>query len=376
MITCYRFRLYPKRSQVTAFERILVVHREIYNAALEERREAWRRNRVSIRYVDQANQLKEIRQIRADVADQNYSACQQTLRRVDQSFQNFFRRVKEHNGKAGYPRFKGKDRFNTVEFVYGDGCKIKGPQVYFRHVGQVRIVLHRAIEGTIKRCAFTRRGDKWFLVVTCETENITPANPPTAEVGIDLGLKSFAVLSTGEYIENPRFLRRDEKDLKRAQRKLSRCKLGSLERKRARRVVSRIHERIAKRRSNFAHQESRKIANRFGLVVFEDLAIQNLQANHCLAKSLADAAWNQFITYSTYKVERTGGRVVKIDRFEPSSRIHFDCGWYNHDLKLSDRTWLCLGCGEIVDRDRNAANNILALGRQSLPLIGKEAARL
>jgi putative transposase len=374
VITCYKFRIYPKRSQVTAFKRLLDLHRELYNAALEERREAWKGQSVSVHYLDQANQLTEIRGIRSDLADLNFSSCQQTLRRVDKSFANFFRRVKEGAAKAGYPRFKSKDRFNTVEFVYGDGCKVKGDSVYFQQVGQVRILLHREIQGTIKRCAFTRRGDKWFLGVTCEKEAALPANSPTAEVGIDVGLQFFATLSTGEKIPNPRFLRRDEQDLQRAQRKLSQARRGSSERQHARKVVSRIHERIANRRSNFAHQESHQLADRFGFIVFEDLRIQNMQANHCLAQSISDTAWNQFVTYTTYKAAKAGGRVATVDP-RHTSQVCSACGAVVKK-DLSVRVHVCPDCGLTLDRDTNAAINILTRGRASLGLSAKEAVPL
>ena len=374
MTTVFRFRIFPKRSQATALNRILDLHRELYNAALQERRDAWKKCRVSINYYDQANQLKDIRLIRDDVVALNFSSCQQTLRRVDKSFQNFFRRVKQHAKEAGYPRFKSRDRFNTVEFVYGDGCRVKDTQVYFQGIGQVRIVLHRKIEGTIKRCAFTHRGDKWFLVVTCESELVVSNNPPVAEIGIDVGLESFATLSSGEKIQNPRFLRCDEKDLKRAQRKLSRFKRGSPERKRTRKVVSRIHERIANRRSNFAHQESHKLATRFGFIVFEDLNILNMQANHCLAKSISDVAWNQFVTYTTYKAANAGGCVVKVDP-RHTSQVCSACGSVVKK-DLSVRVHTCPDCGLVLDRDTNAARNILALGRQSFGIKAVEAARL
>jgi putative transposase len=282
--------------------------------------------------------------------------------------------VKQNASQVGYPRFKGKDRFNTLEFVYGDGCRIKSNQIYFQGAGQIRIVLHREIEGKIKRCAFTRRDNKWFLVVTCETEPTPNPNPLTDEIGVDVGLECFATFSNGEKIPNPRFLRCDEKDLKRAQRKLSKCKKGSPERKHFRKIVSRIHERIANRRSNYAHQESRKLANRFGFIAFENLNIQNMQANHCLAKSISDVAWNQFVTYTTYKVENTGGCVVQVDP-RRTSQICSACGSVVKK-DLSVRVHHCPDCGLVLDRDTNAARNILTLGQQSFGFHAVEAAPL
>lgn len=363
MITTYKFRLFPNRKHRKLMLRVLDAHRTLYNAALEQRRTAWQDRHIGLSYAKQAAELKDLRATTDELHGTNFSSCQQTLRRLDKSFQNFFRRIQQGAEKVGYPRFKSKDRFNTVEFVYGDGCKMTDRRVYFQHVGNVRIVLHREMVGTIKRLAFTHRADKWFLIVTCETDPAPTSAPLPDAVGIDVGLESFVTLSTNEKIENPRFLRRDEKDLKRAQRKLSKQAKGTKERQRAKRVVSRIHERIANRRSNFAHQESRKLANRFGFIAFENLNIQNMQANHSLAKSIADAAWNQFVTYTTYKVEKTGGYVVQVDP-RGTSQTCSACGT-KVVKSLATRVHRCQ-CGLILDRDHNAALNILRLGLQSV----------
>lgn len=372
MITTYKFRLYPNRKHVRLMNRVLDAHRTLYNAALEQRRIAWTEHRIGLSYSKQASELKDLRATTDELHGTNYSSCQQTLRRLEKSFQNFFRRVQQGADKVGYPRFKSQDRFNTVEFVYGDGCKVNSQYVYLQHIGNVRIVLHREIVGAIKRLAITRRTDKWFLIVTCETD-IPKPNPLPAVVGIDVGLESFATFSTGEKIGNPRFLRQDEKNLKRAQRKLSKLAKGTLKRKRAKKVVSRIHERISNRRSNFAHQESRKLANRFGFVAFENLNIQNMQSNHRLTKSISDAAWNQFVLFTTYKVEKTGGCVIQVaPRY--TSQICSQCG--ERVVKtLSDRIHQC-SCGLVLDRDHNAALNILSMGLHAVGIQSLEAARL
>ncbi len=378
MITAYKFRLFPKHKHIHLMTRVLDAHRTLYNAALEQRRITWQEHRIGLTYSKQAAELKDLRATTDELHGTNYSSCQQTLRRLDKSFQNFFRRVQ--NGETpGYPRFKSRERFNTVEFVYGDGCKINQQYVYFQHIGNVKIVLHRPVEGTIKRLALTRRADKWFLIVTCENGSVPLPAPLSDVVGIDVGLESFATLSTGEQIENPRFLRCDEKDLKRAQRKLSKCAKGTKERQYAKKVVSRIHERIANRRSNFAHQESRKLAKRFGFIAFEDLNIKGMLQNHSLAKSISDVAWNQLITYTTYKAAKAGGCVVQVDP-RGTSQICSRCG--EKVVKtLATRVHHCK-CGLILHRDHNAALNILRLGLQSggIPNKGwgesEEAARL
>ena len=380
----YKYRLYPTRSQTTSMESLIEAHRGIYNSALNERKFCYETTGESVGYMKQAVWLKAARASNADIAKTNYSSCQCTLRRVDKTYRAFFRRVKSGE-KAGFPRFKGKGQFKTVEYPsYGDGCKLKRAACYFQYVGDVKAILHRPVEGTIKTMSFTHRADKWFVLIVCETDRAAPSrlegqSVPVSTgdraIGIDVGLDSFATLSTGEKIDNPRFLRRDQNDLAKAQRKLCALPKGglALPRRKARRVVSLIHERIANRRSNFAHQVSRDLVNRYDFIAFEDLAITNMMANHHLAKSIGDAAWNQLMNYTAYKAENAGGQVVKVDPRGTSQRCSA-CGTIVKK-SLSVRTQTC-SCGCVLDRDYNAALNILALGRQSLRLAPKEAAQL
>jgi putative transposase len=231
-------------------------------------------------------------------------------------------------------------------------------------MGHIRMTLHRPIEGTLKTCTICRASTgKWFACFSCEVEpHILPEN--TASTGIDVGLESFATLATGEHIDNPRFFRRDEKDLARAQRKLSKVKKGTPTRVKCCKVVARIHERIASRRKNFAHQEARKLVNRFGAIAIEDLSVNQMVHNHCLAKSITDAAWSQFAQYLSYKAECAGRTVVKVNPAYTSQDCH-RCG-HRQTKKLSDRIHRCSCCGLQMHRDHNAALNILALGLQSL----------
>jgi putative transposase len=183
-------------------------------------------------------------------------------------------------------------------------------------------------------------------------------------IGIDVGLKSFATLSNGEKIDNPKFFRRDEKDLKRANRKHSKSKLGSKERAKRRKVLNKIHERIKNRRSNFAHQQSHKIVNKYGVICVEDLSINRMVHNHCLAKSISDVAWGQFLEHVSYKAENAGRKFVNVNPAYTSQTCS-KCG-HRQKLTLSDRIFNCPCCGLVIDRDHNSSLNILALGLESL----------
>ena len=234
-------------------------------------------------------------------------------------------------------------------------------------IGDVKIKLHRPIEGKIKRLTIRRTSTgKWFACFSVEVDD--PIKPPWKDgsmAGIDVGLESFATLSNGEKIDNPRFFRSEEKALAKAHRRLSKCEKGTPERRKALKVVQRIHERIANRRYDFAHQISNQLVSKYGLIAFEDLSIKNMLKNHNLVKSISDAAWKMLVTTTSYKAESAGSKVVLVDP-RNTSQLCSRCG-LKVPKSLSDRFHECPQCGLVMDRDENAAINILRLGLQSLP---------
>jgi putative transposase len=230
-------------------------------------------------------------------------------------------------------------------------------------IGAIKIRLHRAIMGQVKTLTVRRTSTgKWFAC--CAVEREAPlAIPPSASIGVDVGLHHFATLSTGEHIANPCFFRTDERALAKAQRRLSAVPKGTPERAKRRKVVARVHERIANRRKNFAHQLSRRLVNTYGLIIFEALRIQNMLQNHALAKSIADAAWGLLIQYAIYKAEDTGGSVRQVNPAHTSQDCS-GCG-ARQTLTLRDRVYVCVACGLVRDRDHNASINIEARGLAS-----------
>ena len=343
----FKFRIYPSKTQIARLQSTLRLCCELYNASLQERRDAYRLERKSVRYVEQANQLPEIKKIRPDVANVHSQVLQDVLKRVEKAFDGFFRRVKTKQ-KAGFARFRSRQRYDSFTYAQS-GFSIVNGKLRLSKIGDVKIKLHRPIEGKIKTLTITRSATgKWYACFSVETQaQPLPANDRA--VGIDVGLSHFATLSNGEQIANPRFFRTDEKALARAQRREKR------------RASRRIHERITNRRRNFAHQLSHALVSMFGVIAFEDLNIKGMVKNHCLAKSISDAAWNQLVQFTLYKAENAGRTCVQVDP-RNTSKLCSACGLIV-EKDLSVRVHYC-SCGLVLDRDHNAAINILALGLQ------------
>ena len=361
MRKAYRYRLYPSKSQTTLLEQTLEICRWIYNDTLALRKSAWEQEQHSISLYETNKILTQWKKERPDLNRVHSQVLQNVQMRVDLAFKAFFRRVKAGEN-PGYPRFKGKGRYDSITYKQS-GFKLEGDHLHLSKIGDMRIVLHRPVEGTIKTLTIRRSATgKWYACFSVECD---PSPVPQKEtvVGIDVGLESFATLSNGEKIENPRFFRTDEKALAKAQRKLSKAEKGTPERKKARKIVAHIHERIANRRLNFAHQTSRQLVNRFGTIVFEDLNITTMQKNHHLAKSIADVAWNVFITITESKAEEAGSHVIRVNP-RNTSQMCSRCGMFVAKT-LSDRVHSCPHCGLVMDRDQNAAINIMRLGLQS-----------
>jgi len=291
-------------------------------------------------------------------------SLQNVQERVDLAFKAFFRRVKSGD-KPGYPRFKGRGWYDSFSYPQM-GFKLENGLLKLSKIGDIKIKLHRPVEGRIKRLTIRRAATgKWFVCFSVEIDDTPlPTWKDGSMVGIDVGLESFATFSNGEKIANPRFFREEEKELARVQRRLSKAPKGTPERKKALKVVERVHERIANKRYEFAHQVSNNLVKRFGLIAFEDLNIKGMVKNHNLAKSIGDVAWNMLVTLTSYKAVNAGSMVVLVDP-RNTSKMCSRCGILV-EKDLSERIHNCPQCGLSLDRDWNAAINILRLGTQSL----------
>ena len=376
----YQFRLYPTSKQIHLLERWLGLCCETYNAALDERKSAYRMAGISLSYAHQCAELPECKEVRPELCAVPAQVLQDVVKRVDRAFADFFRRVEEGQ-TPGYPRFRSRFRYDSLTFkqyqnsfeVFPGNKKHKGTLVLAK-LGQVKMVMHRTIKGTPKTAIVKRTPTgKWLVSISVEIGEKEGADKRlpscAAEVGIDVGLKTFAYLSTGEEIANPHFFRREEAALARAQRKLARAPRGSKQRNKHRKVVARVHERIRNRRKNFIEQEVCKLIQRFGFLAVEALGVRNMLKNPKLAKSIADASWSMFFTHLLDKAEDAGRAVVRVNPAYTSQTCSA-CG-HRQPMPLSVRVYACPHCGLVIHRDHNGSKNILQDGLSACGRAGR-----
>ena len=352
-IRTFKYRLLPTRHQVEILECHLALCCELYNAALQERRDAWRLNRKTVSFKSQSAQLPKIKAERPDVNEVYSQVLQDVLHRIDKAYSAFFRRVKRKE-KPGFPRFRSRARYDSLTYPQ-IGFSIEERHLKLSKIGSLKIEVHRLIEGTIKRLTIKREAGRWFALFVCEVEP-NPLSFTAKTVGIDVGLSTFATLSTGESIENPRWYRNNQQALRVAQRRVARRKKGSSRRRKAVLLLQRAHVLIRNQRADFHHKLSRELVNENGLIAVEDLNVKGL-AGGMLAKSVNDAGWSNFINMLAYKAESAGRILIKVDPRGTSQTC--TCGATVRKT-LADRWHLCLSCGLSANRDHVSAQVILA----------------
>jgi len=356
----YRYRLYPTRRQAAALTEQLGFACDLYNAALEQRITAYRDRRAPVLLSEQRRDLTAVRQ--EWPSDMNYASQEMVLQRLNLAFEAFFRRVRQ--GEApGFPRFKSKQRYHTLSWRWDQGgAKVVAGRLRIQGVGQIKVKWHRDLPGDVRQTRITRRNGRWYVAFTVRTEK--PKSPPATgqEVGVDLGVRRFATLSTGEAIHGPRAGRVAAPEIRRAQRKVARRQRGSHRRRKAVTELARRREREANRRADAAHKAARSLVDRFDLIAVEDLKTSNMvRTRRGLAREITDQGWSQFIEFLTYKAESAGRQVVRVDPRYTSQRCH-ECGVRDRESRKGPR-FNCTACGHTDDADVNAAKNILALAR-------------
>ena len=343
MLLAYRYRLLPTRAQHARLRAALEHSRQLYNAALEERIDCYRKTGRGRSYFDQCAGLTELR---ADGSPYAASMQRASLKAADNAYRSFFRR-------GGFPRFKGKDRFKSIGFADQCGWAVEGDKLRAKGLGQIRFHIHRALPGRAKSLRIKREGRHWYLSLVVDVECAARNERPP--VGIDAGISCLAALSTGETAENMRPYLRAMRKLRTKQRALSRRQRGSKRRGKARAAVAAIHLQIRRARDTYLHQVSASIAKRFGLIAVESLNVKGL-ANGILAREVRDASWAKLFDFLRYKAERAGGRFVEVDpRY--TSQTCPKCGVVEPKA-LSEREHRC-PCGCVEDRDVAAAKVVL-----------------
>lgn len=352
----YKFRLDPTEDQIELLNKHFGSVRFVYNYFLNQRKEEYLNNKKSLNYYDQAKELTQLKKKEETnwLKEINSQTLQFSLNCLDLAYQGFF------NKRTKFPNFKSKRSRNS--FTVPQFTKVKnGKLIIPKFQEGIKIIMEREIEGKIGKATISRTPTgKYFVSILTEKE-YTPVPTTGKKVGIDLGLKDFLVLSTGSKIKNGRFLKHYEKNLKLNQKHLSRKKGGSNRYERQKLKVARIHEKISNSRMDLIHKTSLDLIKNFDVIYLEDLNIKGMVKNHKISKSISDVSWGKFIEVLTYKANWNNKEVIHIDRFFPSSKTCNSCGWVNNSLTLKDRSWICK-CGLEVDRDLNAAKNILNEG--------------
>jgi putative transposase len=383
----YKFLLRPTRRQEAALGACLEGTRQLYNAALEERREAWRRGRHRVTFYSQDAQLKEIRAADPEQYGRWSFSCERAaIKRLDRAFQAFFRRCAAGE-KPGYPRFKGRGWWDSVQWPdHGHGCKwdsVPHPtvsRVYLQGVGHVRVHQHRAVRGRVKTITARREGRRWYVILACDDVPAEPLEPTGAAIGIDMGVASFLTTSNGAHVPNPRHLAASAERLAAAQRDLARKRRGSTRRKKAAAKVARLHGKVRRQRLDQAHKAALALVRSHDLIVHEKLQVTNMTARPKprpdgtggyrpngaaakagLNKSILDAGWGTFLRILSAKAESAGRQVIAVDPRHTSLRCT-QCGHTAAGNRISQAEFRCLACGHHAHADVNAAINVLRAG--------------
>jgi len=377
MLKGYKYRIYPKPWQKALFEKHFGCARYIWNWGLEMKNRMYARTKKPISAFTLIKRLPKMKKRKSTVwlSDVNSQSLQQPLFNLDAAFTNFFRRVKEGSKEPGYPSFKsrkGRQSFQCPQHVKVD---FENGRIFIPKAKWVKIVFSRRFEGAVKTVTISRNpSGRYFASVLVDDGKPLPEPKPidpSKAVGIDLGLKSFVVLSTGESVEPPKFGRKEKRRMAILSRHVNKKVKGSKNRRKAAIRLARLHERIADKRRDFLHKLSSRLVGENQAVCVEDLNVQGMQRSHSMAFSIGDSGWSGFVRMLEYKCQWRGKHLLRIGRFDPSSKMCSRCGSVNRNLSRGDRRWKCPACGAEHDRDANAATNIRMMALQRKNLIGK-----
>lgn len=365
MLKAYKYRIMPTKAQAELINKHIGSCRFVYNLALEAKIMAYSGSKINLSCFDLIKQLPALKDECEWLTEINSQSLQQSISHLDNAFTSFFK------GQGDFPKFKKKSArqsFNVPQNVIIDEKKSKLICPKFKKKG-IKIILHRKIKGDIRQATISRTPTgKYFVSILCETNIAAPAKKAIKEkttVGVDLGIKTFLVTSDGLEFDNPKYLKKAQLKLKYVQRKYSTNK-G----KRTRKTLAILHEKVSNKRIDFLHKTSTNIVKNHDSIAIEDLNIKGMMSNHKLAGAIGDVGWGTFVTMLEYKAEWNGKNILRIGRFEPSSKTCSNCGKINKELTLKDREWLC-SCGILLNRDINAAINIKTFALRNYISVGR-----
>ena len=364
----FRYRLRPTKAQEATLTEQLRLCRGLYNAALQERRDAYRKAKKTVTGYDQMKYLTEIKAALPEYAGVYSQVLQDVLKRLDKAFKAFFRRVKAGQ-TPGYPRFKGAGWYDSICYPQS-GFSVAGDVAHFSKIGNIRLRLSRPLEGKLKTATITRDCGEWYVSYVCEVES-TPLPATGNQVGVDVGTTYFCITSDGEFVENPRHFQRSMKALRVKQRSLSRKKRGSNRRKKTKAAVAKLHRKVTRQRLDFHHKTAAKLIRENDLVAHEDLNVSGMGRGN-LARSIHDVGWGQFFSLLAVKAASAGRQVIRVDPKYTSQRCN-QCGHTCRENRVSQSRFVCQSCGHTANADLNAALNILGRACSSVVNVAHSA---